>query len=264
MSDYRITVIMGIYNCASTLEEALDSLMAQTYQDFKVILCDDGSQDDTYAVAKSYSERYNNILILRNEKNMGLNYTLNRCLDLADTEYCARMDGDDVCDPTRFEKEINFLDSHSEYAFVTSQMHYFDSKGVFMTGHGEGETELSDYPKHTPYNHAPCMVRTYAYKMVGGYTVDKKLLRQEDYHLWLKMKNNGFRGYTLPEPLYSMRDDNKAYERRNWKSRRNEAYVKYLACRMLHLPFYNYIFCLKPIIIYLLPSKVYCYLHSHR
>ena len=99
----RISVIMGIYNCASTLVEALDSLYAQTYQDFKIILCEDGSTDDTFEVAQQYASRHDNIVLIRNDKNMGLNYTLNRCLELVDTEYVARMDGDDISLPTRFE-----------------------------------------------------------------------------------------------------------------------------------------------------------------
>ena len=99
---------MGIYNCAATLAEALDSLYAQTYHNFKIILCDDGSSDDTYAVAKQYADAHDNIVLVRNEKNMGLNYTLNHCLEYADTEYCARMDGDDISLPTRFEKKSSF------------------------------------------------------------------------------------------------------------------------------------------------------------
>ena len=119
MPNFRISVIMGIYNCANTLVEALDSLYAQTCQDFKIILCEDGSTDDTYQVAADYAARHDNIVLIRNERNMGLNHTLNRCLELADTEYVARMDGDDISLPSRFEKEINFRDKHPEYAIVS-------------------------------------------------------------------------------------------------------------------------------------------------
>ena len=59
----RISIIMGIYNCADTLPEALDSLYAQTYRDFKLILCDDGSTDNTFSVAKGYAEKYDNIVL---------------------------------------------------------------------------------------------------------------------------------------------------------------------------------------------------------
>lgn len=253
---------MGIYNCAPTLQEALDSLYVQTYQGFKIILCDDGSKDDTLKIAEENAKKHENVIVIKNEHNMGLNYTLNHCLEYADTEFCARMDGDDTCHPTRFEKEIKFLDEHPEYAIVSTTMHHFDEMGIFRTGMASGEPKPSDYPKGVPFNHAPCMIRTSAYKTVGGYSVSGKLLRQEDYHLWLKMYEKGFRGYMLNEPLYNMRDDRNAYARRNWISRRNEAYVKYLACKMLHLPFWYYMYCLKPIILYIMPQWLYKRLHN--
>ena len=105
---------MGIYNCASTLQEALDSLYAQTYQDFEIILCDDGSKDKTYEVALENQRKHDNIVLLRNEQNLGLNVTLNKCLAAAEGEYIARMDGDDISLPTRFEKQVKFLDEHPE------------------------------------------------------------------------------------------------------------------------------------------------------
>ncbi len=262
MKDYRISVLMGIYNCAPTLQEALDSLYVQTYQGFKIILCDDGSKDDTLKIAEENAKKHENVIVIKNEHNMGLNYTLNHCLEYADTEFCARMDGDDTCHPTRFEKEIKFLDEHPEYAIVSTTMHHFDEMGIFRTGMASGEPKPSDYPKGVPFNHAPCMIRTSAYKTVGGYSVSGKLLRQEDYHLWLKMYEKGFRGYMLNEPLYNMRDDRNAYARRNWISRRNEAYVKYLACKMLNLPFWYYMYCLKPIILYIMPQWFYKRLHN--
>ena len=262
MKDYRISVLMGIYNCAPTLQEALDSLYVQTYQGFKIILCDDGSKDDTLKIAEENAKKHENVIVIKNEHNMGLNYTLNHCLEYADTEFCARMDGDDTCHPTRFEKEIKFLDEHPEYAIVSTTMHHFDEMGIFRTGMASGEPKPSDDPKGVPFNHAPCMIRTSAYKTVGGYSVSGKLLRQEDYHLWLKMYEKGFRGYMLNEPLYNMRDDRNAYARRNWISRRNEAYVKYLACKMLNLPFWYYMYCLKPIILYIMPQWLYKRLHN--
>ena len=82
MDKPRISVIIGIYNCASTLVEALDSLYAQTYQNFKIILCEDGSGDNTYQIAKDYASKHDNIVLLKNEKNMGLNSTLNLVVNL--------------------------------------------------------------------------------------------------------------------------------------------------------------------------------------
>lgn len=260
----RVSVLMGIYNCAPTLQEALDSLYAQTFSDIKIILCDDGSTDDTYKLAKKNVERHDNVILVRNKENRGLNFTLNRCLELADSEYCARMDGDDISMPTRFEKEIRFLDEHPEYSVVSSPMIYFDEKGDYRKGRGRGEIKAEHFINGTPICHAPCMFRTEAVRSVGGYSVDDRLIRVEDYHLWFKMFSQGYKLYVLDECLYKMRDDRNALKRRNWKSRRNEAYVKHIGYRMIGLPWYNQIFAIVPIIKFLTPGFVYKFFHYRR
>lgn len=261
---YRISVLMGIYNCAPTLQEALDSLYAQTYQGFKIILCDDGSKDNTYAVAQSYADKHDNIILIKNEKNMGLNATLNRCLEYADTEFVARMDGDDRSLPHRFEQEVNFLDEHPEFAIVSGPMLYFDENGVFMKGRGHGEVTKRSFIAGSPFCHAPCLVRREAYEAVGGYSEDKKLLRVEDYHLWFKMYAAGYKGYMLKEPIYEMRDDRNATVRRNWLTRRNEAYVRYIGYKMLGLPVWTYVYCLRPLVLAAMPHRLYEYLHKRK
>ena len=251
----RISVIMGIYNCATTLVEALDSLNAQTYQDFKIILCEDGSTDNTYEIAQRYAKEHNNIVLLRNERNMGLNYTLNRCLELVDTEYVARMDGDDISLPTRFEKEINFLDNHLEYAIVSCPMVYFDDHGDFRVGKTSGEPTKESFIHGSPFCHAPSMIRTKVMKEVGGYTVDKRLVRIEDYHLWTKIFVAGYRGYNLPQPLYKMRDDRNALHRRTFQARLNSTRARlhaYKPCAFL------------PSIIGLMPDWLYRVLRNYR
>ena len=255
---------MGIYNCASTLVEALDSLYAQTIQDFKIILCDDGSTDNTYQVAKDFASRHDNIVLIKNDQNMGLNYTLNHCLEYADTEYVARMDGDDISLPTRFEKEIDFLDKHPEFAIVSTPMIYFDEKGEFGRGKTkEGEPTKDRLMYGPPFCHAPCMVKREAYESVGGYTVDKRLLRFEDYNLWMKMFEKGYRGYNLGEHLYAMRDDRNAVRRRTLKSAFNGIYAHYLAHKTLHLSYGKLlIYSIKKIGTRLMPKRFYTYFHK--
>ena len=258
---YRISVLMGIYNCAPTLQEALDSLYAQTYQDFKIILCDDGSKDDTLKIAEENARLHDNVIVIKNERNMGLNYTLNHCLEYADTEYVARMDGDDLSMPTRFEKEIKFLDEHPEYAIVSTPMIHFDENGEFRCGKGRGEITAKHSVHSSPICHAPCMARTKVFKEVGGYSVDDRLLRVEDYHLWFKIFVTGHKLFMLDECLYKMRDDRNAVMRRNWQNRRNEAYVKHIGYKMIGLPLWYQIYTLVPILKYLMPTFVYNYFH---
>lgn len=222
----RISVIMAIYNCAPTLAEAIDSLYAQTYPNFKLILCDDGSTDNTYAIAKEYAEKFDNIILLKNEKNIKLAGSLNHCLRYADTEYIARMDGDDISLPTRFEKQIDFLDTHPEYAVVSTPMIYFDETGDWGRGSAVSKPDISIFKRSAPHTHAPCMVRTAVMKEVEGYTDTKRTIRVEDYYLWYKIYKAGYKGYNLDEPLYKMRDDKDAMSRRTFKTRYNNFLVK--------------------------------------
>lgn len=260
----RISVLMGIYNCAPTLQEALDSLYVQTYQDFKIILCDDGSKDDTLKIAEENARQHENVVVIKNERNMGLNYTLNHCLEHADTEYIARMDGDDLSMPTRFEKEIKFLDEHPEYAVVSAPMVYFDESGDFRWGKGNGEIKAKDFVHGTPICHAPCMARTKVIKDVGGYSVDDRLLRVEDYHLWFKVYAAGHKLYMLDECLYKMRDDRNAVMRRNWRNRRNEVYVKHVGYKMIGLPCWYQLYTIIPILKHFAPKCIYDYFHHRK
>lgn len=259
----RVSVIMGVYNCAQTLPDAIESILRQSFTDWELILCDDGSTDTTFDVAASYENQYpEKIRLIKNECNLGLNMTLNRCLEIARGEYIARMDGDDLCASDRFEKEVFVLENEPDIAIVSTDMALFDDDGTW------GVTSSLEYPmerdllRGTPFCHAACMVRREAYQAVGGYSVGKRFLRVEDYHLWYKMYCAGIRGKNINQPLYSMRDDRDAYNRRTLRNRINEAYVRFLVVKNLHLPVWGYIFVLRPIIIALLPRFVYDRLHK--
>ncbi len=261
----KISVIMGIYNCETTLSNAIESIINQTYSDWELIMCDDGSLDGTYCVAEYYKNLYpTKIRLIRNECNLGLNATLNNCLRIARGDYIARMDGDDTCSCDRFEKEINVLDNERDIAIVSTAMSYFDESGIWgKVSHKEYPTD-KDFIYRTQFCHAPCMVRREAYEAVRGYSESKWLLRVEDYHLWIKMYEAGFRGKNLQEPLYQMRDDRKAYSRRKLKYRINETYVKILAIKKFNLPFYSYVIAVKPIIVGLLPVFIYDIFHKKK
>lgn len=255
---------MGIYNCAPTLQEALDSLYAQTFQDFEIIMCDDGSRDNTLEIAYKNLETHKNIVLIHNSQNLGLNQTLNNCLLLAKGEYIARMDGDDISLPTRFEKEVHFLDEHPEYAVVSVPMIYFDENGDFRRGRGNGEVTKKSFLHGTPICHAPCMARASVIKEVGGYSVGDNLLRVEDYHLWFKVFAAGHKLFMMDECLYKMRDDRNAKARRKWKGRRNQFYVMSKGFRMIGLPWYYQVYALRPILTFFAPSWLYDIIHKRK
>lgn len=261
----KISVIMGIYNCYETLDEAISSVLKQTFTDWELILCDDGSQDNTYRLAQQYARQYpDKIVLLKNETNMGLNYTLNRCLAVASGEYIARMDADDRCFHDRFEAELAVMESETDIAIVSTDMEFFDESGVWGYIQHPEYPKKEDFIRESPFCHAPCMVRKSAYDAVGGYSESTGLLRVEDYHLWYKMYKAGFKGKNIGRSYYQMRDDRNAYARRKFKYRVNEAYVKFLIARDFKLPIWKYIYICKPIIVGLLPGCIYKLLHKKR
>lgn len=262
----KISVIMGIYNCEQYLADAIQCILNQTYTDWELIMCDDGSTDHTYQIAQKFKSIYpEKVKLLQNSSNQGLNYTLNRCLKEAKGEYIARMDGDDLCAADRFEKEVAVLDQRKSIAIVSSYLEYFDDvDGVWGICKYREYPQKKDFLSGSQFCHAASMVRKEAFDAVNGYTVDNRLLRVEDYHLWMKMYVAGYRGYNIQEPLYQMRDDKNAFHRRKFKYRLNETYVKLLIVRNFQLPIYNYVFAIKPIVIGLLPPAVYKVLHKSR
>ena len=258
-----ISVLMGIYNCGPTLDESINCILQQTYTDWELILCDDGSSDNTYEIAQRYARTYpEKIILLKNKTNQGLNITLNRCLSVASGRYIARMDGDDLCSPERFEKEVRALEQESEIAIVSTNMDCFDENGVWGCVRHKEYPDKADFLRASPFCHAPCMVRREAYLTVRGYTENKMLLRVEDYHLWIKMYKAGYRGKNLQQSLYQMRDDRNANSRRKFKYRVNEAYVRMLAVKELGLPKIGYLYALRPILIGLMPTALYDRLHK--
>lgn len=265
MGDTKVSILMGIYNCEKYLSESIDSIINQTYKDWELIMCDDGSTDNTYNIALEYSKKYESkIILLKNDKNMGLNFTLNKCAKIARGKYIARQDGDDISLPERLQKEIKFIEENDEFAVVTSSMITFDERGDWGIIKNPVIPTKYDFIQCSPINHAPCIMKKSVFDEVGGYTIEERLLRVEDYHLWFKIYEKGYKAYSIQEPLYKMRDDKDAQKRRNWKNRFNEVRVKRIGFKMLKIPKKYYFYTIRPLLVGLLPKKLYKYLHMKK
>lgn len=119
----KISVVMPAYNSEKYIAEAIESILNQTFTDFEFIIINDGSTDRTEEIILSYNDE--RIVYLKNEKNMGIVYTLNRGLDTAKGEYIARMDSDDISLPTRFEEQIEYLEKHPEITVLGTAINIF-------------------------------------------------------------------------------------------------------------------------------------------
>ena len=251
----KISIIMGIYNCEETLGEAIDSILNQTYKNWQLIMCDDGSKDKTYRIAEQYKQVYpNKIILLKNSNNMRLASTLNRCLEYADGDYIARMDGDDISLPTRLEKQIEYLEKHKECDLIGTAMISFDEEG------DKGVVDVCENPTKdmlrfgSPFCHATIVARKKVYDTLKGYRISKEIRRCEDVDLWFRFYAAGFKGANLREPLYRVREDREAFKRRSFSHGIDAARVSLHGYKMLNYPWYSYVLLLKPIIASALPG----------
>lgn len=257
-----VSVIMGVYNVESTLREAIKSIQNQTYENWELIICDDGSTDNTYNTAKIIAKTDSRIKVIKNERNLTLAPTLNKCIAKANGVYTARMDGDDVCDLNRFEKEVSFLNSNPEYAVVSSLMYLYDDSGVYGTVNYEEKPNKIDLIKDSPICHAGCMMRRSVLDELGGYNTSAEVERIEDYDLWVRMYAAGYKAYNIQEYLYSMRDDRNAIKRKKLKFRITEFKLKKKMCKEFNLPLKLRLYCLKPLVLGIIPSFIYSVLHK--
>lgn len=211
----QISVLMAVYNCGELVRTSIESILAQTYTNWKMIICNDCSTDNTVEIINEYAEKYpDKFLIIHNEKNSRLAASLNHCLKYADGEYCARMDGDDYVAADRFEKQVNFLQEHPNIHLVGTLMQTFDDDVLGRV------ISYPDFPDKFSLRFGPCfahasiMTYTDVYKKIGGYTVSKRTMRSQDYDLWFKFFAKDYCGANIQEPLYFFREDANAFLRR--------------------------------------------------
>lgn len=127
----KVSVILPVFNGADYIRQSLDSLLNQTYSDFEIIIIDDCSTDQTAAISQEYADP--RIRYYRNDTNSGIVYSLNRAISLADGEYIARMDADDICMPTRLEKQAEYLDNNPSVGLISTWFELFgERKGTIQ------------------------------------------------------------------------------------------------------------------------------------
>lgn len=126
-ADPQVTVLIPVYNQERYVAEAIDSVLAQTFADFELLVIDDGSTDRSLEIISTYTDP--RIRVARNPGNRGVPWTRNRGLDLARGEYIAMLDSDDIAAPERLARQVAFLDAHPDVALVGSEKSTVDTAG---------------------------------------------------------------------------------------------------------------------------------------
>ena len=203
--DPIVSVVLPTYNCPHYVGQAIESMLAQTYANFELIVIDDGSRDETPEVVRNYSDPR---IRLITQSNRGLAGTLNRGIQLARGRYVARQDQDDFSFPERLARQVDFLDAHHACALV----------GTWAQIWREGETtgRVHAHPcdnaqlkfellLNNPFVHSSVMIRKAALDRIGGYCIDPARQPPEDYELWLRLAREHDVA-NIPEVLHVYRE----------------------------------------------------------
>lgn len=182
----KLSVILPAFNAEKTLKRAIDSVLTQTFQDFELIVINDGSTDRTQEVIDSY--RDTRLKKQQFDQNKGLIFGLNKGLEIAKGEYIARQDADDESFPRRFEKQTCVLDLNDKIGVVGSAMKLRNGLDKIV-----GEYRYPATPAFakwqclfkTPLAHSTIMMRRSLAEKVGGY--NSKYKYAEDYELWTRV-----------------------------------------------------------------------------
>jgi len=212
MSIPRISVIMSVFNGASYLDRAMESLLNQSYADFEILAVDDASEDNSLEILRSYQDPRMHVFV--NDYNIGLSASLNRGIAAARGRYIARMDADDICQSERFARQIQYLESNRQVVSLGTWADMYSEEEEFLYTEKlpVDSGELKAMLPVSPFIHGSVMMRLDALQAAGGY---KPAFRnRQDVILWMDMKNLGDFA-NLPEPLYGFRITSQSNQRKS-------------------------------------------------
>lgn len=189
----KVSVLMSCYNGSRWLREAIDSVLIQTYKNFEFILIDNGSTDETWNIIQSYRDKDKRIVAISKE-NMGLAAdSLNMGIAQAKGEWIARLDADDLCEPTRLEEQVNFVHKHPKVVLLGTGFFEIDEHGkaikkhLYPSKHHVLVRHLEHLQRFFP--HSSAFYRVDVVRQVGGYNLRFPLA--DDWRLWLELSLRG-------------------------------------------------------------------------
>ena len=207
-----VSVLLPVYNGQDDVCNAVDSILSQTYEDFELIIIDDGSKDNSFRILEGIHD--SRIRLFRQE-NLGLAATLNRGIALAHGRFIARQDQDDLSHPARLAKQVAFMQANPEYALLGTAAEIWVGDHRTSRAHDhpiEYGVLCFDLLFNNPFVHSSVMLRRDAVVTIGGYTMDPFRQPPEDYELWSRMAR-GYHVANLADRLLVYREVPKSMSR---------------------------------------------------
>jgi glycosyltransferase involved in cell wall biosynthesis len=182
-----VSVLLPVYNGAEYLVEAINSILAQTFQDFELIVINDGSTDASSEIVRSFHDKR---IAFYQQQNQGLAATLNRGIEISRGKYIARQDQDDISMPERLAEQVKFLELHPDCGMVGTWAEIWVGEEKTKRTHQHPCDNLAlqyELLFNNPFVHSSVMLRRSALDRVGGYSTDRNRQPPEDYELWSRI-----------------------------------------------------------------------------
>jgi len=214
-----ITVLMPAHNAAKYIREAIDSVLAQTFTDFELLIVNDGSTDSTEAIIRSYADPR---IRLCSQQKKGIAAALNLGLAMAAADYVARFDADDVCHPERLRIQYEFALAHPDYSIIGSAADYIDAGGQYMfrmplAGEKHEDLQRLHYSA-CPFIHSTVLYKKQVVMAAGGY--NEHAYTFEDHLLWRSLLQTE-KSCNIPIPLIQVRLNPESFTMdEKWRPRR--------------------------------------------
>lgn len=206
-----VTVAIPFFNAQDFLSQAIESVFSQTYQDWKLLLIDDGSTDNSLNIAMKY-EKDRRVIIHSDGKNRNLGFRLNQIPSLVDSKYLVRMDADDIMHPERIEKQLKVLESNPEIDVLGTNAYSIDANNL-VQGIRLKFSDNDIIKKVHAFIHPTIMAKTLWFE---NNPYDIKAERIEDAELWFR-SGNRFNFQILTEPLLFYREFGNNYYKKYFK-----------------------------------------------
>jgi glycosyltransferase involved in cell wall biosynthesis len=199
---HKLTVVMPVYNGEKFLEETIESILCQTFRDFKYMILNDNSTDSTLNILEKYKAKDDRIIIINKDKNEGPAKLRNEGIALAKTNYVALMDADDIAMPTRFEKQIKILEENENIGLCGTWFTIFGNKKEKLIKHAIFHDELKvQFLNCCGIGNPTTMFKK---DKLGNLKFENQFVPAEDYGLWSQFINvTEF--YNIPESLLKYR-----------------------------------------------------------
>jgi glycosyltransferase involved in cell wall biosynthesis len=247
-----VSVLMGVWNGAPQVREAIESALSQTMADLELIVVDDDSRDATPGILASIRDP--RFQVVRRARG-GLTSALNAALRLARAPLVARLDADDVALPERLERQLAFLSAHPDVGLVGTAAREVDASGrevAIVRPPADDAGIRRALIRRNPFVHSSVVMRRAALEQAGGY--DETFPVAQDYDLWMRM-SRVTRMANLPEPLVVRRlPPGRVSEARDTERLRAEASVRWRAVRSGAYPRWCALFAFRPILAQAVPA----------